>query len=56
VLQSWKETMLRLLKMLRVSHHISFFNSTVHVGQRTTPSTVAFTDDAQRLVGIPAKR
>eukprot|EP00356_Strombidium_inclinatum_P012833 CAMPEP_0170492390 /NCGR_PEP_ID=MMETSP0208-20121228/12167_1 /TAXON_ID=197538 /ORGANISM="Strombidium inclinatum, Strain S3" /LENGTH=643 /DNA_ID=CAMNT_0010768123 /DNA_START=27 /DNA_END=1958 /DNA_ORIENTATION=+ len=25
-------------------------------GQRTTPSTVAFTDDAQRLVGIPAKR
>ena len=23
---------------------------------RTTPSTVAFTDDGQRLVGIPAKR
>jgi len=25
-------------------------------GQRTTPSTVAFTDDGQRLVGVPAKR
>jgi len=25
-------------------------------GQRTTPSTVAFSEDGQRLVGIPAKR
>lgn len=25
-------------------------------GQRTTPSTVAFTNDGQRLVGAPAKR
>lgn len=25
-------------------------------GQRTTPSTVAFADNNQRLVGIPAKR
>ena len=25
-------------------------------GQRTTPSVVAFADDKQRLVGIPAKR
>ena len=25
-------------------------------GQRTTPSTVAFTKDAQRIVGAPAKR
>jgi molecular chaperone DnaK len=25
-------------------------------GQRTTPSMVAFTDDGQRLVGLPAKR
>ena len=25
-------------------------------GQRTTPSTVAFTEDGQRLVGTPAKR
>ena len=29
---------------------------TWNIGQRTTPSTVAFTDDGQRLVGIPAKR
>lgn len=26
------------------------------LGQRTTPSTVAFTEDGQRLVGVPAKR
>jgi len=25
-------------------------------GVRTTPSIVAFTDDNQRLVGVPAKR
>lgn len=25
-------------------------------GMRTTPSIVAFTDDGQRLVGLPAKR
>ena len=30
--------------------------NTFSIGQRTTPSTVAFTDDGQRLVGIPAKR
>ena len=25
-------------------------------GMRTTPSIVAFTDDGQKLVGLPAKR
>ena len=46
--------MLKLLKTLKVSH-----NSVIYVpflGQRTTPSTVAFADNDQRLVGIPAKR
>jgi molecular chaperone DnaK (HSP70) len=54
--------MLRLLKMLRVSSKLFFSSNkqlnvfTSPLGQRTTPSTVAFTDDGQRLVGIPAKR
>jgi molecular chaperone DnaK (HSP70) len=26
------------------------------IGQRTTPSVVAFADNEQRLVGVPAKR
>lgn len=34
-----------------------FYSQNIHVvGQRTTPSVVAFADDKQRLVGIPAKR
>jgi molecular chaperone DnaK len=33
-----------------------FFLVNFSLGQRTTPSTVAFTEDNQRLVGIPAKR
>ena len=28
----------------------------IDLGQRTTPSVVSFSDDKQRLVGIPAKR
>ena len=28
----------------------------IDIGQRTTPSVVSFSDDKQRLVGIPAKR
>ena len=28
----------------------------IELGQRTTPSVVSFSDDKQRLVGIPAKR
>jgi molecular chaperone DnaK len=33
-----------------------FFLTNFSLGQRTTHSTVAFTEDNQRLVGIPAKR
>tara|TARA_B100000519_G_scaffold131291_1_gene113331 strand:- start:271 stop:546 length:276 start_codon:yes stop_codon:yes gene_type:complete len=32
------------------------YHHDILLGQRTTPSTVAFADNDQRLVGIPAKR
>ena len=54
----WKETIQESLKMLKVSAQLrekqALDNCTL--GVRTTPSTVAFTEDGQRLVGIPAKR
>lgn len=47
--------------MLKVSFYL--ISLCIHVlmiifctGQRTTPSIVAFADNDQRLVGIPAKR
>jgi len=48
----------KLLKMPKVSAHLllKVLQMFVLVGQRTTPSFVAFTKDGQRLVGIPAKR
>ena len=49
----------RLSKIQKVSYILyqnEILISDDVIGQRTTPSTVAFTDDAQRLVGVPAKR
>jgi len=47
----------KLLKMPKVRTIDLFFIMLSYLlGQRTTPSYVAFTKDGQRLVGIPAKR
>lgn len=58
-LLSWKVPTPRSLKMLKVRRKFPFHDPSTHplsLGQRTTPSTVAFTEDGQRLVGVPAKR